>query len=390
MNLLKLALAAEQWAAGHASIAVAPSACLNARNKDSTCDRCQQACPTAAIRLEPDPTLDAAACIQCGLCLHACPTGVFQADDGARKLLHCVSQMVDHERVEVACKHHPAPAVGNHNVDAVVRTNGCLSRLGASAYLGLFAIGVDQAIIRLDACAACPLSALRPQIDAAIDEAHMLGGHALDGLVIEASPPSRRARTRPVHSVLNPPVSRRGLLRMMTLQGAGQAEAVISHYAQESGADSNVPAERRRQLAALRYLPPDAGAPLPDHAFTQLTVSEACTACGLCARVCPTGALAFYESDADFALNFTTADCVNCTLCVRLCEAQAIRTSGVPPRDDVLSGVTVTLYRQQLKTCHKCHATFTGDGDYCPTCAFRRRNPFGSVADPRAYLPTKR
>jgi ferredoxin len=388
VNLLKLALAAEQWAAGHASIALATENCLNARDKDATCDRCLQVCPTAAITLEPDARLDASACIQCGLCFHACPTGVFHAEDGARKLLHCVSQIVDHETVEIVCKYHPTPSVGNPKVDAVVKTNGCLSRLGASAYLGLFAIGVKKGVVRLDACAACPLAALCPQIEATISEARELGGQAVSGLIIESEAPARRAKTRTVYSVLNPPVSRRGLLRMMALQGVGQAEDVIAQFSDQAAPDSRVPAERRRQLAALRYL--SSNAPLPESAFTQLQVSEACTACGLCARVCPTGALAYYESEGAFALTFATADCVNCGLCTRLCEAQALQTAGLPPREDVLDGTVVTLYTQSLKTCKKCHATFKGDGDFCPSCDFRRKNPFGYVADPREFLNARR
>jgi ferredoxin len=390
VNVLKLALAVEKWSAGHAPVSVFASKCLNARDKSSACALCVQTCPTEAITLQDGVQLQADACIQCGLCLRQCPTGVFEGDDGAYKLLRCVSQIVDHEIVEIACKHHPAPTTGNHKADAVVTTNGCLSMLSPAAYLALFGLGVKKAVVRLDACADCPLGALCPQIEEALVAASQL----LDdktALVIETAPPERKAKSRPLYSVNNPPVSRRGLFRMMALQGASSADDLLAEFAPQEDGESPVPQERRRLLAALRHtLPAETHVSLPEQEFTRLRVSEACTACGLCARVCPTEALWFEESEDLFALTFSSAECINCGLCISLCEAKAVQRDGAPSAIEVLEGQVDTLHTGRLKRCRKCNVPFRGEGVYCPTCAFRKKNPFGFVTNPREHLAGSR
>lgn len=389
MNVFKLALAVEKWSAGHAPIGVQANNCLNARDRSSNCTTCLQVCPTEAISLEQGVQLQAEACIRCGLCLHRCPTGVFAGDDGAHKLLRCVSQIVDHEIVEIACKYHPAPADGSHKADAVVLTNGCLTMLSPAAYLGLFGLGVKRLIVRLDACADCPLSALCPQIEETLQSASELLD-STDAIVVESQPPQRKARTRPVYSVSNPPVSRRGLLRMMALQGASRTDDLLAEFAAHEDDEAVLPAERRRLLAALRWNPPAEGQTLPEQDFTRLQVSDACTACGVCVRICPTGALQIAESDGAFELTFSAAECVNCGLCINLCETHALARAGTPSMEEVLDGDVVILRAGTLKRCRKCNVPFTGEGNYCPTCAFRKKNPFGFVTNPREHLAGSR
>ena len=384
MNLVKLALAVEKWSSGHAPVTVSAERCLHAKNKASTCDICVQACPTEAITVQDQTVqLNPDACIRCGLCLHDCPTGVFAGDDGAYKLLRCVSELVDHEVVEIACKHHPAPGQSNHKSDAVITTNGCLSMLSPAAYLALAGLGVKRTVVRLDACAECPLGAMRPKIEEAIQTAETLAEESVS-LLVESDPPQGRVKARQVYSVNNPPVSRRGLFRMMALQGASRAEELLSQFSSQTDQEAVIPAERRRVLAALAaQTTTDRQTPVPDLSFTTLSVSDACTASALCARVCPTGALRFYESKDEFSLEFLTADCTNCGLCLSMCAAHAIERSGSPTIADVLSEEPVTLIAGGLKHCQKCHAPFRGEGEFCRICSFRHDNPFGFVAFPR-------
>lgn len=384
MNLLKLALAVEQWSAGHAPVSVAPEQCLNTRDKRVPCDLCAQACPTDAILTEPAIQVNADACIRCGLCLHECPTGVFMGDDGAHRLLRCAAQLVDREVVEVACKHHPNPAEGESRADAVITTNGCLSMLGASAYLGLLGLKVDRLVVRLDACAECPLGGLRPHVEAAIEMAQTLAGRE-NAISVQTQPPGRPAKKRPVYSVNNPPVSRRGLLRIMALQGASAADDLVAQYNEPADPESGIPQERQRRLAALAALRPvTSAAPIEDPTFTRIAATNAaCTACGLCARVCPTHTLTFYENESAFALTFSAAACVNCGLCLNMCDAQALERGETPSVADIFASEPVVLHEGALKRCKKCHVVFRGEGEYCPTCAFRRQNPFGRAAVPR-------
>ena len=390
MNVFRLALAVEKWSAGQEPISVQASLCLNAKDKSSACSLCVESCPTEAITLEQGVQLQSDACIRCGLCLHRCPTGVFEGDGGAHKLLRCVSQIVDHESVEIACKHHSAPASGSHKVDAVVTTNGCLTMLSLAAYLGLYGLGVKQVVVRLDACADCPLGALCPQIEETLETVSRLLPPKT-ALIVDAEAPEKKAKSRPIYAVSNPPVSRRGLLRMMALQGTSSTDELLAEFAAEDAEAPGLPAERRRLLASLRHsLPAGAEVSLPEDAFTRLVASDACTACGLCARVCPTGTLQLAEADGYFELSFCAAECLNCGLCINLCEAGALERSGMPSLAEVLEGEVTLLRSGTLKRCRKCNATFQGEGEFCPTCAFRKKRPFGFVRNPREFLASGR
>lgn len=50
---------------------------------------------------------------------------------------------------------------------------------------------------------------------------------------------------------------------------------------------------------------------------------EACTHCGLCASVCPTGALVVNQ--ATQLVDFIQEQCIACGLCVRACPMKAMR-----------------------------------------------------------------
>ncbi|MBP6298052.1 MAG: 4Fe-4S binding protein [Anaerolineae bacterium] len=390
MNLLRIALAAEKWTAGHPAITTAPELCLNVRDKDMGCRHCVDLCPTEAIALDPHVQLNPEACIHCGLCLHGCPTGVFEGDDGAYQVLHCITQLAEHDVIEIACPLHPSPATGSQDAGGVITTTGCLSMLGVSTYLGIRALGIGKTIVRLDACAECALCALQPKIEATIGNARQFLDQP-DSIEIVTQTPSQETVSRPVYAANNPPVSRRRLFRMLASPEESSGEQVVSHFkAQPAEDDSRLPPERRRILASLRALQAiDPQASLRGQWFTLLQASGACTACGLCARICPTDALQFYETEEVFSLAFSAANCINCGLCVSLCEAQALQYSGSPTWADIVDGAVVTLRSGTLKHCKKCHVAFVGPDDYCPTCDFRRRNPFGHSILPRKSPPKR-
>ena len=375
MNLVKLALAAERFAQSQPPITVQAAQCVRSRDKSAACDRCVQVCPAGAIQLENGVAVNAGACIRCGLCLHTCSTGAFSGTDPLPRLLYCVSQLVDHEAVEIACALHPDPAPGDPKIDAVITTTGCLAELGAAAYLSLAAQGVKRVRVRLDACAQCSLAPLQPEIEAVIRQANDLLAALNKQQTVAAADPLPRPKRRSVYSVKNPPVSRRGFFQALG-QGARDFLPTLE-------GDS----ERQRLVKALRSLAPsDLEQAMPDSDLVTLVASDACTACTTCARICPTGALEFARDGENFQLTFLPAACVNCGLCLKYCEPQALQRSGVPTVGEFVSADSVILRSGRLTRCRKCNAPFAGksDNDLCPVCTFRRQHPFGG----RMNVPT--
>ena len=293
MNLLSLA---ERLAAFEvAPIRLHADRCVHARDKSATCDACVRACPVDALHLNGSIVLDTEACKVCGACLHVCPTGAFEGEDGVVDLLKCVARLEPARVIELACAQHPAPEKGSPDVEAVVRTTGCLAALGPSAYIGLIAMGVQRVSVRMDACAECPIGQARTSITEAISTVQqLLALYGLADRVVELSTVSVR-KNRPVYAAKNPPLSRRGLFRMFAAEGPRQIARVLTDETDQSRIKSPSP-ERRRLINTLRHLPA-ANESIFAGRFAlcaHSTVNDTCTACGVCARICPTGAL---ESD---------------------------------------------------------------------------------------------
>ena len=379
MNLIKLALTAEKLALtkDRPPVSVIENRCLRERDKSVPCDICATGCPTEAITLHGTVAVDVERCIRCGSCLHACPVGAFEGVDGIYSVLRCATQIVDKERLEIACAHHPEPERGPRGVDGVICTQGCLSSLSASAYISLLALGIDRVDVRLDACENCPIGELKPRIIERIERAQSL----LDqqGMGERLGTAEVGKARRPVYSAKNPPVSRRGLLGMG--RKSLKAEDILPRGAPQIEGEGSAPRDRRRLINALSYLRDiDMDAHLPDGTgFTGLAASESCTACGLCARLCPTGALAFDQNEGEqtFAVRFSAAACTDCDLCTRFCEPKALIKNGPPTYAEILDPEPITLIQGTYKHCKKCHTAFHGLDEYCPTCAFRKANPFG-------------
>jgi ferredoxin len=295
-----------------------------------------------------------------------------------------VTGLAERAVIELACKPHPDPAPGERDVTAVIQISGCLSSLSVSAYLSLLALDVEGVRVRLDACADCPLRIVQPAIEATIAEADaIICAGKVTGQVRRAEAGSRWSqRRRPVYSVKNPPVSRRGFFRMVTLQ----TENALKELSNPSS-DSAMGATRERQrlilaLAQLNNLHQDEA--VPGANFTQLQADDTCTACGLCARVCPTGALQLNKIEDSFQLDFQAAACTNCGLCLTYCDPGALRREGQPAFRQILSGERQTLVRGSLRRCRKCSAAFSGDQDtaMCPLCAAHHAQPFSRVIPP--------
>lgn len=374
MNLLDLAPALERVAPPESEPLRANSErCTRRWNRANACRRCVDGCPTGALTLTAEGVaLAESACVKCGYCLRACPTGAFEGPDETALLLKCVAALPKRATLDLACSVYPAPMAAQ-DADALVQIGGCLAALGPAAYTGLTALGVERMRLRLEGCAACPLGALRAQIESACVEASALT--RLAPTTVDA-PPAVQAR-RAVISTRQPLMSRRHILRRMV--GARAGDGLLPAAPEDEKAP---PSERRLLIHFLAQLP--AAERGTGAFFPALEAHPSCTACRVCATVCPTGALTLASEANHFALRFDPQACTDCGLCVELCPPRALRPAGLLPAADA---TPVRLVEGALKACMRCRTHFAGPGDLCPTCAYRRSNPFGSRLRPTPLLP---
>jgi ferredoxin len=379
MNILDFAATAEKLAANldRPVFVVDDKRCLNRLNRAAACDRCARACAVDAISIvNGQVQVDEERCVQCGACIQTCPVEVFNGRDPLPSLLTCVDNIVEKQVLELVCSIQQTPPAYSRKTDAIVRVQGCLASLAPSAYIGTLALGVQQLIVRTDACQDCPLNPAHDTIHQAISAAQrILSGRGEGDRLVEQSAPLHPSH-KPVYSTRNPPLSRRRFFSHLV----GQNETIIAGllspaYPLLEG--KNISRERVRLLAALGRLPPrqDVPADLP---FAAICAAEGCTACGTCDRVCPTGALHLDKSDVAYQLIFDTAACVDCGQCIALCQSKILQRDVAHNLNELVNAVPRLLASGSLQQCRKCRAHFAGAGDLCPVCELRLRNPFSA------------
>jgi ferredoxin len=371
--------------------------CLHALDKLATCEACFNICPAEAIKPGKPPSLNVDKCQTCLACLTACPVGAYTAVDIVPPLLKCVTR-ANVKSIELICEVHPEADHGPPGSELAIQTRGCLASLGTGTYLILLALGLETISIRLDACNQCPWESLQVCIKEQLAAAKHIQTpwdyseklvSILDGDILKQV-------ERPLWRAENPPVSRRDLFRLSSY--IAQPEILQSLFSEQSQIGNHrLSQDRRRIIAALTHLPEieaDNDTLLLDKGdFVEISISDACTACGVCARACPTSALEFKtENNAQFWLLFTPQACIACDICAQICPENVIQVNSKPSFDYVFRNeAPIVLYAGDLTRCLKCNALMSAKSGskLCSICEFRHKNPFGSSTPPGYKPPLK-
>jgi len=249
--------------------------------------------------------------------------------------------------------------------------------------MGLLAAGCTQVIARLDACDRCPIGGAQPRIEQTLADARkMLAAHEANRIASLHTQRGKDWTRRPLYAK-QARISRRDFLQRIAGEGQ-QAAARALALDRGDRADTAVehkgpPTERLRLLNALGHLPRSVlcDAALDGLSFARIIADERCSACGVCARVCPTGALHFAANDNRYDLTFFAGACADCGACLHVCEPAALQRESVT-LDVLIQPAPVVLRQGSLRRCAKCGARFASESDkkLCPVCDFRRKNPF--------------
>jgi Fe-S-cluster-containing hydrogenase component 2 len=362
-------------------------ACLAARSSPAACSRCATTCPAGVLAVDDSGVSLAEGCLGCGRCVAACPSGALSARG------YQISDRLPEGNRQLAVECWKVPpallAEGTHAVP-------CLGGLTASSLLELvLAAGTGRAVVLLDRgwCGSCRAGATaQPPVVTQLEFVR----HALTRLGWpQQSLPEIRRDPLPVSIMTDDiPVSSEreamGRRAFFSFLAGKAAEVVIEQTAPSPGVmprslmrqgESLFP-ERIRLLAALKRLAVLAGVPLPADLFPAISMSDACANHGICARVCPTGALSGYEDDTSSGIRFEPWLCASCGLCAKSCPEGALQLELAPKMDGA-------EYRQRELTrlpwaeCTSCHGRFASRGkSLCPSCEKSRKlagNLFGTM-----------
>lgn len=300
--------------------------CVRALHQASGCMKCAEACPERALSVKlRSVAVDAAACTGCGACAAHCPAeALYMRSPGAARKQAFLALARQAGTLSIAC----GEAAGDARRMADM-TTACLGTLDMSLPAAMAADRAKDAftlhVVHGD-CARCArrggcanpvkaieawratLSQLAPRAALEIHAApksvdtgrRRFWGRLLQKaeLGLEADEPFDEASLAWLESVP---------LRTVPPGRGRWLEAL-----------KKVRADEPEALSAMMAAPgrPRFAAPRIDH--------EACTACGLCAAVCPSGALA-EEKSADLTLmKATPSKCIACGLCADICFRHAV------------------------------------------------------------------
>jgi ferredoxin len=362
--------------------------CLHHIDQGATCTACTEVCPVQALTPGHPPVFNHELCKSCLACIPTCPNGAFEANDGVPSLLACAARL-DAQKMELLCALHPQPQKGISPEYTGVTVRSCLAGLGSGALMALAALGVKDIVLRTDACEDCPWGSLSSAIQSQASEAQQILLGWENAAKITLCESIEKPVERNLWKSSNPPVSRRDFFRTTSNQGKTSLAQAIDNG--EPRQPHQPGRNRLRMLRAANAMPEpseSAAATLLEGSFSQLTVSPlTCTACGACARACPTQALILQKDteQQQFVLAFYPQNCIACGFCVRSCAPQAIQMSGQPEFRQVFhTRKAVLMLQGKLTRCDRCNSLMAARPNVhlCPVCEYRQSHPFGSMLPP--------
>jgi Fe-S-cluster-containing hydrogenase component 2 len=382
-----------------------PDRCVLVRNRNAKCLRCANVCTSHAISLAQDGVhVDPNACIGCGTCASACPTGALEplnpSDDA---LFHTMDAALQggRDRLVVLCSTaaHIIERRDGLRLDVDIRADQtdfdvwagddgaeavafipipavCLGRVDESLLVEAVACGAREILLVSGDCQHCEhrkggqfcadiqtsatnlLSAVRARVSIVEVDARKFRcertGHATieakhaQRPAVQQAPEHVTAQQDPAATAAAPtqPKSRTAFdpraHRDFTPQFTHvQSDGTLPHF---------VPPRRKRLYNSLKHL----GRPEQETVITRLwgqvsIDTDLCSSCRMCTVFCPTGALSRYATeDGAFGVNHRSTLCVQCRLCETICPEGAITVSSTVSLDEFLHGTQFQFEMQPV------------------------------------------
>lgn len=263
--------------------------CLLYKNSVGGCDRCYQACPKGAVRLESFRVeLDEVLCTGCGLCTGVCPGVALEYPLGG------IQEALIRGRGQIRCS--KAEGKGEEVLCLARLTPGLLAEAGSR---------FGKVVLARGDCASCRIGgpAVPEHLGRMVEEAQRY--HPVEVEVLQGELPGERVGRRELFQALMGSAKRTA------------ADLVPEPPLPAPEEEKGLPAELRLRLLAARRA--------SAVRWPRIRVEEGCTLCPVCTNVCPTEAVYRVREGEEYVLRLKVEACTGCGACVESCPPQVIR-----------------------------------------------------------------
>ena len=341
------------------------SKCVRSLSVESECNKCELICPTNAIVVGqlPLPSINFSACVGCGACDGICPNEALSLDDFSAT--NFFFEFIEDKENLISCK----------------KNIPCISALSVESLISIAVLKKDV-VLDMGHCGSCDI--------AHTCEKHIRQNQEEASYILEAMQNAATITLEDVAYVQNDAISkRRDFLNAVSLQTVGKvkhefenevakaSDELTEHTLQNKDIvllkKKRITDRRKIFFTAIKRVETPSQFHIVDAnevSFTsQKIMDEAkCTACQMCYRVCPTGAL---TSDLrNSKIDFDPFMCIKCHICHDVCEPDAITLSSSYNVKEFFEPVVQNLVAFNVRKCDECNTVFSTNSNdkICNRC----------------------
>ena len=335
----------------HSLTSVSDERCLNRRYNRVLCNRCEHVCGADAISFDTVPSIDGATCTGCGVCVNICPTGAFALRDISKE--NIISSIEKEKIVVFSCRtikepdnasYVPVPCIG-------YLCEGMLIKVASvSEKVILDGAGCDHCKLKID------IGAVQKKINVANAILGSFGRIQNIELLFDST---GDAQTKDAFG-------RKSIDYLRNVTGDSDRNS------EPSDGSSIIPVTHMLLIDAISSLgePVNDTIRLDSGPLYRFDIMDACDLCGICAAMCPTGALRL-SGDKKQSIEFNISSCIGCDLCKSVCKNDAIKHVADIHLSDIISSNWISLISRELMQCKRCkkYVVSIKKDSLCPSCS---------------------
>jgi len=335
-------------------IALSAGSCVRSLSIESECNNCELVCPTDAIVMGVTnlPTINSSVCVSCGACVGVCPSEAMRLEEFDST--NFFFDFVESEDTLLSCRKN-VPCISVLSVEHIISMAILKKEL-------LFDMGYCEGC---DIASTCHKLILRNHEEAS----YLLEAMQSDALIKLANICYEDKETTP---------KRRDFLNAASLKTVRNEKHSFKEEVKKASDEleehtlekidiallrkKDIPEKRKLLFAAIKRVQKPSVFHIVDASevtFTsQKIMDEAvCTACQMCYRVCPTGAL---TSDLkNSKIDFDPFLCIKCHICHDVCEPKAITLSSSYNIKEFFEPEVQNLAAFRVVKCDECSMIFS-------------------------------